>query len=161
MKFITKVFSLFLLISVHLHGHNHQEVVTSVITQQAHKCVCGPAEHWLYKSCVKLYNQRFPQANLIENNNSENLPENVIQAIEFLVLDMNFLDAQGNIIAPEVNVRGAIILPMSKSQDYVLCKKILHEFDINTNLSAEELYSIWYDALCSMKLEIQNQIIIE
>lgn len=127
---------------------NQAPVVAAPIVNN---CVCVATEHWFYKSCVKLYNKQFPGTDLPENNNTEDLPENVLQAIEMLAADMLFVDAHGNAIVPQLSARGNLLLPMSKNSDYKLCKEILHHVDVTTTLTAQELYAQCKVALHAMK----------
>jgi hypothetical protein len=125
--------------------------VDIVATPPVHVCHCVPTEHLLLKFCVKNYNKQFPQAGVPENNDTEGLPENVLQAIKMLANDILFVAQDGIAIVPTLNIHGNLFLPMFKVSDFKLCKEILHNVDVTTTLSAEELYQQWSDALKDMK----------
>lgn len=135
-------------VAVVLITQDHQNVVE---VQQVKKCSCGPTEHWFYKACVKNYNKQFIDACLPENNDTEGLATNVLQAIELLAADMLFVDENGTLIIPALNAKGNLMLSMSKNNDYMLCKQILRDVDISTTLTAQELYYQWSQALKLMK----------
>ena len=132
------------------HQQNLEESVT-VVTKVTHTCSCGPAEHFFLKSCIKLYNKQFPDLALPEYNDTEGLSENVLQAIEMLAQQISFVTKKGNLIVPKLNDAGSRYLPMIQNPDYKLCKMILHEVDITTTLSAQELYEQWMIQLDEMK----------
>ena len=166
MKLYTKVLNI-LLISAFAIAHSHnqdqaqQEIaatiieisstVEPVIAPQAHKCACGPMEHWFLKSCVNKYIAQFSGCGLLENNDSEGLSENILQAIAMLVNDIEFVDKDGMPIIPELNAKGKLSLSMGKNKDFKLCKEILSHVDMTTTLTAKELYQQWTEALESMK----------
>ncbi|MBV8660955.1 MAG: hypothetical protein JO129_02320 [Candidatus Dependentiae bacterium] len=152
MKFIKIIVSVLLMTNAdYFFAKDDAHQVQTLIAPVVNNCVCVPTEHWFYKSCVKLYNKQFVGADLPENNNTEDLPVNVLQAIEMLAADILFIDANGNVIVPELSARGNLILPMSRNVDYKLCKNILHNVDVSTTLTAEELYAQWKIELNSMK----------
>jgi hypothetical protein len=122
-----------------------------VVVPQVHACACGPTEHWFHKACVKNYNKHFPQAGLPENFDTEGLSANVLQAIEMLAQDISFIAQDGTAIVPELNAKGKLILKMLNNPDYVLCKQILKLVDLQTTLTAQELYQQWSDSLHAMK----------
>ncbi len=122
-----------------------------VVAPQVHACACGPTEHWFHKACVKNYNKQFPQAGLAENFDTEGLSVNILQAIEMLAQDINFIAQDGTTIVPELNAKGKLILKLSNNQNYVLCKQILKSVDLKTTLTADELYQQWSIALVAMK----------
>ena len=128
-----------------------QNVTIEVAVPHVHTCSCGPTEHWFHKACVKNYNKQFLQAGLSENFDTEGLPANILQAIEMLAQDISFVTQDGMAIAPELNAKSKLVLKMGKNQDYVLCKQILKQVDLQTTLTAEELYQQWSDALLAMK----------
>jgi len=128
-----------------------QNVAIEVVTPQVHACACGPTEHWFHKACVKNYNKQFPQAGLPENFDTEGLSANILQAIEMLAQDMSFVAQDGTAIVPELNAKGKLILKLSNNQNYALCKQILKQVDLQTTLTAEQLYQQWSDALVAMK----------
>ncbi len=123
----------------------------TVVTPTVHKCACGPTEHWFHKSCVKNYNKQFPDAGLLENNDTEGLTENLVKAIEMLASDIDFVAQDGTVIVPVLNAHGKLLLPMFKNLDYKLCKDILRNVDVQTTLTAQELYQQWSAQLKDMK----------
>ena len=139
------------------HVHN-QEVLVSVdtgaivATTVAHTCSCGAAEHVFLKSCIKLYNKQFPDLALPENNDTEGLSENILQAIDMLAQQISFVTKKGKLIVPKLNDGGCRYLPMIKNPDYKLCKAILHDVDLATTLSAQELYAQWMIQLSELKI---------
>ena len=160
MKFIIKLLNvLFLSFSVFAQDpaqttqatqveHN---VTTEVVAPHVHTCSCGPTEHWFHKACVKNYNKLFSQVGLSENFDTEGLSANILQAIEMLAQDMSFVAQDGMAIVPELNANGKLVLKMAKNQDYVLCKQILKQVDLQTTFTAQELYQQWSDTLRNMK----------
>ncbi|MDP3788457.1 MAG: hypothetical protein Q8Q60_04060 [Candidatus Chromulinivorax sp.] len=154
MKLHTKIFSLVIVLSAIMFVFASQiRKATSVhvVAQPVHKCWCGPTEHWFHKTCVKNYNKQFPQAGLSEDNDTESLPINILQAIEMLANDMVFVMQDGTPIIPQLHANGNLLLPMFKNVDYVLCKKILHDVDVTTILTAQELYEQWVAMLQVMQ----------
>ncbi len=150
MKLYTKVLSLILVLSsvAPVWAHEQEQApVVATMPSAVSPCHCVPTEHWFHKTCVKNYNKQFPQADLPENNDTEGLPANVLQAIEMLASDIAFVAQDGTAIIPVLNAKGKLILPMSKNADYVLCKTILHNVDVTTTLTAQELYEQWTQAL--------------
>ena len=114
-------------------------------------CACGPTEHWLYKVCVQNYMLQFPDAGLQVNYDSEGLSENIVQAIAMIAADLQFVDADGQLLVPTLSAKGNLLVPMSKNADFKLIKSILHEVDVTTTLSAQELYEAWTLQLQAMK----------
>jgi len=128
-----------------------QSVTTEVAAPHVHTCSCGPTEHWFHKACVKNYNKLFPLVGLPENFDTEGLSTNILQAIEMLAQDICFVAQDGMAIVPELNAKGKLVLKMGKNQDYVLCKEILKQVDVQSTLTAQELYQEWSDILRDMK----------
>ena len=161
MKFNTKILSIALMsaVSLVIAQNNPHTIISSleniitdaVVAPQAHKCVCGPMEHWFFKSCVNAYIAQFPGCGLLENNDSEGLSENILQAMAMFVNDIKFVDKDGMPIIPELNAKGKLSLSMSKNPYFKLCKEILSHVEMTTTLTAEELYQQWTEALESMK----------
>lgn len=156
MKLYTKIVSL--LVVAHstavVVADNQQELSQApvAVTLPASACHCGPTEHWFYKACVKNYNKQFSDACLPENYDTEGLPANILQAIEMLALDMQFVAQDGTAIVPTLSAKGNVILSMSKNPDYVICKQILHNLDTTTTLPAEQLYQAWVVMLHAAKI---------
>lgn len=153
MKLQKKTMVLALLLSAQL-SFAHQEIqqtTESAVAIVKTACHCGPAEHWLYKVCVKNYMAQFSDAGFVVSNDSENLPANIVEAIELLAADIQFIDVDGNLIVPTISAKGNLLLPMSKNADYKLAKAIMHELDTTTTLSAQELYAQWLAQLQVMK----------
>jgi len=123
---------------------------TTVISH-VHACACGPTEHWFHKACIKNYNKQFPYAGLSENYDTEGLSANILEAIEMLAQDITFVAQDGTAIVPELNAKDKLVLKLSKNQNYVLCKEILKQVDVQITLSAQELYQQWSELLQSMK----------
>ena len=128
-----------------------QAIAEQVVTVAKTPCACGPAEHWFYKVCVKNYVAQYPDAGFIVSYDSEGLSDNLVQAIEMLAADMQFVDSDNNVIVPTVSAKGNLLLPMSKNVAYKLAKSILHKVDTTTTLSAQELYAVWIQQLQAMK----------
>lgn len=128
-----------------------QAIAEQVVTVAKTPCACGPAEHWFYKVCVKNYVAQYPDAGFIVSDDSEGLSDNLVQAIEMLAADMQFVDSDNNVIVPTVSAKGNLLLPMSKNVAYKLAKSILHKVDTTTTLSAQELYAVWIQQLQAMK----------
>ena len=116
----------------------------------AKKCECGPAEHWYQKSCIKNYNKQFPDAQLPENNDTEGLLENIVQAIDMLATNIKFIDENGLPLQLELNKKGILHLPLSKNPDFKLFKQILRNVDLATTLTAQDLYEHWNTQLNSV-----------
>ena len=129
-------------------AHQAPQPVGAVVKSSCH---CGPTEHWLYKVCIKNYMAQYPDAGFTINFDTEGLSENLVQAIELFAADLQFLDADGNLIVPTISAKGNLLLPMSKNADYKLVKAILHDVDTTTILSAQELYQVWTALLQVMK----------
>ena len=163
MKLYNKVLSVVLITAVAVANSQEttqQDIVTtitqvqetvSVVLPQVHTCACGPMEHWFFKSCVNKYIAQFAHCGLTENNDSEGLPENILQAMKMLVNDIVFMTQDGMPIVPELNAKGKLALPMSKNSDFKLYKEILAQVDVTTTLPAEELYKQWTAAFHAMK----------
>jgi len=132
---------------------NNAPVVNSsdVVVQPVKKCACGPTEHWFYKTTVKKYIAEHSDSGLLENNDTEGLSEEIVTAINMLASDLQFVDDNGAAIAPEMNAKGKLFLPLRKNSDYKLCKEILRDVDVTTTLTAQELYQQWSEALIAMK----------
>lgn len=148
--FFTAILFTFQLFFAHDHVQPVEESATAVVTV-AHACSCGPAEHWFLKCCIKLYNKQFPDLALPEYNNTEGLSDNILQAIEMLALHISFVTKKGDLIVPKLNDAGSRYLPMIQNPDYKLCKAILHQVDIESTLTAQELYEQWMIQLDAMK----------
>ena len=159
MKFNTIVLSLLLVSVVTIADDKNvttlvetlSSAVETVVAPVAHKCECGPTEHWFFKACVQNYIAQFPLAGLIANNDTEGLSENLVQAINMLAKNIAYVDQDGKAITPELNLKGGLFLPMIKSLDFRLCKEILRNVDVATTLTAQELYQQWSDQLKTMK----------
>ena len=130
-------------------GHDH--AVDSIVASPVKQCSCGPIDHVLSKICVKIYNQQFPQANLPENNDTEGISANIVEAMNLFLADLTFIDIDGNIIAPEMNAKGKLHLKMGKVIGFKLYKKIITAVDLNSTLTAQELYEQWTEALALVK----------
>lgn len=128
-----------------------QAIAEQVVTVVKTPCACGPTEHWFYKVCVKNYVAQYPDAGFIVSDDSEGLSDNLVQAIEMLAADIQFVDSDNNVIVPTVSAKGNLLLPMSKNVAYKLAKAILHQVDTTTTLSAQELYVVWIQQLQAMK----------
>ena len=154
MKF-NKVNLIFLLSGIALTGIAFVAIsrnsTETVVQTPAHKCECGPTEHWFYKSCVKNYNKQFPDAHLEENNDTEGLSENVLQAIEMFALDIQFVDENNSPIQLELNKQGNLFLPLFKNPKFMLGKKVLRNVDVSTTLPAQNLYKQWTTQLNDLK----------
>lgn len=157
MKINTVIVSLFLLsvigIASAIDENNNMSVTNSldVVVQPIKKCACGPTEHWFYKSIVKKYIAEHSDSGLLENNDTEGLSENIVEAINLLACDIQFVDDSGVSIVPELNAKGKLFLPLSRNSDYKLCKEILRNVDVATTLTVQELYQQWSKALITMK----------
>jgi len=116
-----------------------------------HKCECGPTEHWFYKSCVKNYNKKFPHAKLKEDNDTEGLSENILQAIELFAQDIQFVDDNGLPLQLERNTEENLYLPLFKNPEFKLYRQILRPVDTTTTLPAQELYRQWSMQLQSIQ----------
>ena len=151
MKFNTQILVI-VCIGFLLNAHDaSSNVVNPIVTEIAQTCSCGPAEHFLLKCCIKNYKQQFPDVALPENNHTEGLSENIVQAIAMIAADLQFVDADGQLLVPTLSAKGNLLVPMSKNADFKLIKSILHEVDVTTTLSAQELYEAWTLQLQAMK----------
>ena len=128
------------------HQHDVQLDVQKNSTE-VKKCACGQVIHVFYNCCVKRYNQEFPDAQLLEKNETQGLSDNVIQALEMLAETVGFCDDHGNLIVPEISAKGNRVIMLSRNSYYKACKALLHDFNERTTLSAQELFQLWIDQL--------------
>lgn len=127
------------------HESHQQNIQDSSV--QVSSCACKPIEHWFYKVCVQNYMNEFPEAGLKVSYDTEGLPENVVQAIEILAANINFLDNKGELIVPTISAKGNIVLSMGKNILYKKYKLFLHTVNLESNLSGQELYEEWMSQL--------------
>lgn len=142
MKLQKLVFSVLLLGSI-VGAQDQQQVEIVKNSKQVKKCACGPTEHWFYACCVTLYNQAHPEAQLIENDDTQGLSQNIINAITMLAKTVVFVDDQGILILPELTAKGNRVIFLSRNAYYKACKALLHELDESTTDAAEDLYDQW------------------
>ena len=116
------------------------EIVTP---EPAKKCACGPTEHWLYKSSVANYMTKYPDAGLLVNNDTEDLPEKVVKAIDMIAYGIKFID-NNVVIVPKQNAKGRFYLPLSEDADYKRSKEYVKNICIATPLTAQEIYNRYY-----------------
>jgi len=141
---LNKTTLIFLLVSsITLIGIAIVTTYNNNIKSTVKKCECGPTEHWFYKSCVKNYNKQFSDTNLQEDNDTEGLPENVLQAIELFASDIQFIDENSLPLKLELNKMGNMYLPLFKNPNFKLYKQVLRNVDVTTSLTAQELYRQW------------------
>jgi len=141
---LNKTTLIFLLVSsITLIGIAIVTTYNNNIKSTVKKCECGPTEHWFYKSCVKNYNKQFSDTNLQEDNDTEGLPENVLQAIELFASDIQFIDENSLPLKLELNKMGNMYLPLFKNPNFKLYKQVLRNVDVTTTLTAQELYHQW------------------
>ena len=120
MKFNTQILVI-VCIGFLLNAHDaSSNVVNPIVTEIAQTCSCGPAEHFLLKCCIKNYKQQFPDVALPENNHTEGLSENIVQAIILLAQKISFVNKKGNLIVPKLSDKGKLYLPMMKNKEYSL-----------------------------------------
>ncbi len=156
MKLYPIMLAVAMVFGLKLSAHSHHSAEHTVITEKKHSCSCNIAEHWLYKAAVQKYMQQYADVQLQANTDTQGLSDNLVQAINMLVQDITFIDCDGNLIVPVVNAKGNFILPMNKNAYYKLCKTLVHKIDLDTVLSAQELYDIWV-----MQLQILQALQID
>ncbi|MGZ6250727.1 MAG: hypothetical protein ACXWL2_01750 [Candidatus Chromulinivorax sp.] len=144
---LLKLSIVFLITSLVNQAYSHDHQAATLEVKQASHCSCGPIEHWMYKAAVIVYTEKFANEDLAANYDAEGLPENIVQAVMMLAQTLEFVDEQEQLIIPALNKKGNWHLPMSKDARYMLCKRIIKTVDMQTTLSAQELYDLWMDQL--------------
>jgi len=155
MKIFQKILSIILISSSLICFAKEQQEESSKIEVSnldvpvTYTCPCC----WLYRCTVKRYIQLYPESGLVMQESAVILPEQIMLAIDLLAQDIEFIDVQGNLIVPELSVKGNMVLPMSsKNIDYKAYKEIIDHVDRQTTLTAQELYLLWKDQLEMLKV---------
>jgi len=101
-------------------------IIASEIVTKACPSGCGSIEHVFSKSIVKKYAEQNPNSGLIINNDYEEVPKNIIEAVIAFGQDTLLLDKTGQIIIPQpFKDTNNMVLPMYQSDDFNLRKSIV------------------------------------
>ena len=105
---------------------------------------CGPVEHVFSKSIVKRYAEQNPNSGLVYNDDTENVPTNIITAAITFGLHATLTDDTGNPIIPQPFSDGqGMFLPLFKSKDIQLRKSIVATTEMDDSSSSEQILERW------------------
>jgi len=119
--------------------------IFSYASEVKKSCECGPIEHVLVKKAVAWYAINNPGSGLIINEDTEGLTPNVVQALERLVQDYTFNNAENTPIQP-IFFKDTTkkVLPLYKSPECSLIRSVIAQTNKHQmSRSPEELYTLW------------------
>ena len=101
---------------------------------------CGSVEHVFSKSIVKRYAEQNANSGLTINNDNEDVPTNIVEAVILFGQDTQLIDKDGNSIVPQsFKNTQYIVLPMYKSEDFILRKSIVSTISLDETSTADQI----------------------
>ena len=116
----------------------------SEIKKEACPSGCGPIEHVFSKYIVKKYAEENHNSGLSINHDNEDIPTHIIQAVIAFGLQTQLIDSDGNPITPQpFKDTQDMVLPMYKSQDFLLRKSIVGTTPLDDTSSTSHILKTW------------------
>lgn len=129
----------------------------SEIKKEACPSGCGPIEHIFSKNIVKKYAEQNHDSGLNINHDNEDIPTNIVQAVIAFGLQTQLIDSDGNPIIPQpFKDTQDMVLPMYKSQDFLLRKSIVGTTSIDDTSSTSQILKIWEDQYKLSKISMKK-----